>query len=63
VIYHAQLHRFIVGAHSKAGSFPGGEVLLTEVLERLRDAQNDHDLDAFVACFHPGLPQPAARAS
>jgi hypothetical protein len=27
--------------------------LVTEVLERLRDAQNDHDLDAFVACFHP----------
>jgi hypothetical protein len=28
--------------------------LLTDVLERLRDAQNDHDLDAFVACFDPG---------
>jgi hypothetical protein len=27
--------------------------LVTEVLERLRDAQNRHDLDAFVACFHP----------
>jgi hypothetical protein len=27
--------------------------LLTELLERLRDAQNRHDLDAFVACFHP----------
>jgi hypothetical protein len=27
--------------------------LVTEVLERLRDAQNDHDLDAFVACFDP----------
>jgi hypothetical protein len=26
---------------------------VTEVLERLRDAQNRHDLDAFVACFHP----------
>jgi ketosteroid isomerase-like protein len=26
---------------------------VTEVLERLRDAQNHHDLDAFVACFHP----------
>jgi hypothetical protein len=25
--------------------------LVTEVLERLRDAQNGHDLDAFVACF------------
>jgi len=25
--------------------------LVTEVLERLRDAQNRHDLDAFVACF------------
>jgi limonene-1,2-epoxide hydrolase len=24
-----------------------------EVLERLRDAQNAHDLDAFVACFDP----------
>ena len=27
--------------------------MVTEVLERLRDAQNHHDLDAFVACFHP----------
>jgi hypothetical protein len=27
--------------------------LATEVLERLRDAQNRHDLDAFVACFDP----------
>jgi ketosteroid isomerase-like protein len=27
--------------------------LVTEVLERLRDAQNRHDLDAFVACFDP----------
>jgi hypothetical protein len=27
--------------------------LVTEVLERLRDAQNGHDLDAFVACFDP----------
>jgi ketosteroid isomerase-like protein len=26
--------------------------MATEVLERLRDAQNRHDLDAFVACFH-----------
>ncbi len=26
---------------------------MTEVLERLRDAQNRHDLDAFVACFDP----------
>jgi hypothetical protein len=25
---------------------------MTAVLGRLRDAQNDHDLDAFVACFH-----------
>jgi limonene-1,2-epoxide hydrolase len=25
-----------------------------EVIERLRDAQNAHDLDAFVACFDPG---------
>jgi hypothetical protein len=25
----------------------------TKVLERLRDAQNRHDLDAFVACFDP----------
>jgi hypothetical protein len=24
----------------------------TDVLERLHDAQNRHDLDAFVACFH-----------
>jgi hypothetical protein len=24
---------------------------MTDVLERLRDAQNAHDLDAFVACF------------
>jgi ketosteroid isomerase-like protein len=31
----------------------GGEVVVTEVLERLRDAQNRHDLDAFVACFDP----------
>jgi hypothetical protein len=28
--------------------------LVTEVLKRLRDAQNHHDLDAFVACFDPG---------
>jgi hypothetical protein len=28
--------------------------VVTEVLERLRDAQNRHDLDAFVACFDPG---------
>jgi hypothetical protein len=27
--------------------------VVTEVLERLRDAQNRHDLDAFVACFDP----------
>ena len=27
--------------------------MVTEVLERLRDAQNSHDLDAFVACFDP----------
>ena len=27
--------------------------MVTEVLERLRDAQNGHDLDAFVACFDP----------
>jgi hypothetical protein len=27
--------------------------LATELLERLRDAQNRHDLDAFVACFDP----------
>jgi hypothetical protein len=27
--------------------------LITEMLERLRDAQNGHDLDAFVACFDP----------
>jgi hypothetical protein len=26
---------------------------VTEVIERLRDAQNRHDLDSFVACFHP----------
>jgi hypothetical protein len=26
---------------------------VTEVLERLHDAQNRHDLDAFVACFDP----------
>jgi ketosteroid isomerase-like protein len=26
----------------------------TEVIERLLDAQNRHDLDAFVACFDPG---------
>ena len=27
---------------------------MADVLERLRDAQNAHDLDAFVACFDPG---------
>ena len=27
--------------------------MVTEVLERLRDAQNHHDLDTFVACFDP----------
>ena len=26
---------------------------MADVLERLRDAQNAHDLDAFVACFDP----------
>ena len=30
-----------------------GKTLAIEVLERLRDAQNRHDLDAFVACFDP----------
>jgi ketosteroid isomerase-like protein len=29
------------------------EPLATEVLERLHGSQNRHDLDAFVACFHP----------
>jgi hypothetical protein len=29
--------------------------LLTEVIERLRDAQNGHGLDAFVACLDPGI--------
>jgi ketosteroid isomerase-like protein len=27
--------------------------MASEVIERLRDAQNRHDLDAFVACFDP----------
>jgi hypothetical protein len=27
--------------------------MATEVIERLRDAQNRHDPDAFVACFDP----------
>jgi hypothetical protein len=27
--------------------------LRTDVIERLRDAQNAHDLDSFVACFDP----------
>ena len=27
--------------------------MVTEVLERLRNAQNHHDLDTFVACFDP----------
>ena len=27
--------------------------MVTDVLERLRDAQNRHDLEAFVACFDP----------
>jgi len=31
-------------------------VLVNEVIERLRDAQNAHDLDAFVACFDPDAP-------
>jgi ketosteroid isomerase-like protein len=26
---------------------------VSDVIERLRDAQNRHDLDAFVACFDP----------
>jgi ketosteroid isomerase-like protein len=26
--------------------------MATEVLDRLRDAQNRHDLDAFIACIH-----------
>src|SRR5215216_1426624 len=30
-----------------------GGTLATGVLERLHTAQNRHDLDAFVACFHP----------
>jgi hypothetical protein len=29
-------------------------VPVNELIERLRDAQNAHDLDAFVACFDPG---------
>jgi hypothetical protein len=34
----------------------GGErrMFVTELLERLSDAHNRHDLDAFVACFDPG---------
>jgi hypothetical protein len=31
----------------------GRSDLATEVLKRLRDAQNHHDLDAFVGCFDP----------
>jgi ketosteroid isomerase-like protein len=27
--------------------------MFTELIERLRDASNPHDLDAFVACFDP----------
>jgi hypothetical protein len=27
--------------------------MATEVIERLRDAHNRHDVDAFVACFDP----------
>ncbi len=29
-------------------------MFVTELLERLSDAHNRHDLDAFVACFDPG---------
>ena len=64
-VVQAQLHRSIVRAHGKAGSLPGGEILLTELLERLRDAQNNHDLDAFIARFHPDYrsePRPSDRA-
>jgi len=31
----------------------GAQVEPKEVLERLRHAVNQHDLEAFVACFHP----------
>jgi len=34
-------------------SAKGEASLAAEVIERLRDAQNRHDLDALIACFHP----------
>ena len=37
--------------------------MVTDVLERLRDAQNAHDLDAFVACFDPGYRSGQVRAN
>jgi SnoaL-like domain len=42
-----------VGPHGKTTYLQEARPLVTEVLERLRDAQNAHDLDAFVACFDP----------
>lgn len=40
-----------------------GPAVTADVLERLRDAQNRHDLDAFLDCFDSGLPQRTAGAS
>ena len=52
--FRGQLDRSIGGSSWRDGILPReARALVTEVLERLRDAQNRHDLDAFVACFDP----------
>jgi hypothetical protein len=50
-VFHRQLHRSIVETSWRAWRLPGRRDPVTEVLERLRDAQNRHDLDGFVGCF------------
>jgi hypothetical protein len=42
-----------VGLDGRMGLESEGKTVALELLERLHDAQNRHDLDAFVACFDP----------
>jgi limonene-1,2-epoxide hydrolase len=51
-VLYAWLHRSIP-LTARPEPFERGTDTATEVLERLRDAQNRHDLDAFLACFDP----------
>jgi hypothetical protein len=36
-----------------AGRVEGAQLMATPVSDRLREAMNDHDIDAFVGCFTP----------